>query len=127
MTHTDLDVDAREEIADTLDDLAHDMENDVGYLLALVGGALEDDENFDTDHERALWAVAQWCQEVNVRPDLSEYETGECVPPGGQEAEHPRYPEDRDDWIEDDNGDEVPRRSEPADFGGGESTGVQDL
>jgi len=32
-----------------------------------------------------------------------------------------------DEWVEDDNGEKVPRRSEPADFGGGESTGVQDL
>ena len=32
-----------------------------------------------------------------------------------------------EDTITDDDGNEVPRRSEPADFGGGESTGVQDL
>lgn len=93
-THdSDLPAEDRDRIAEQLDDLAHDMENDVEYLLALIGGALEGSENFDNDHERALWAVAQWCQEVNVRPDLSEYETGMCVPPGEQEAEHPRYPE----------------------------------
>ena len=32
-----------------------------------------------------------------------------------------------EDTITDDDGNEVPRHSEPADFGGGESTGVQDL
>lgn len=34
---------------------------------------------------------------------------------------------DGDEWIENDRGDTVPERSEPADFGGGESTGVQEL
>lgn len=34
---------------------------------------------------------------------------------------------DDDEWVEDDHGNKVPEQSEPADFGGGESTGVQDL
>lgn len=41
---------------------------------------------------------------------------------GGEDADS-----DGDGWVEDDHGNRVPKRSEPADFGGGESTGVQDL
>ncbi len=44
-----------------------------------------------------------------------------CWPcyPGGHEAANPA--------VEDDEIDEMPARSEPADFSGGESTGVIDL
>lgn len=43
------------------------------------------------------------------------------------DAEPRRQPSNGGDTITDDDGNEVPRRSEPADFGGGESTGVQKL
>ena len=66
-----------------------DMENDLEYLLGLAGhDALESDE-FEDDFERAAWAVAQWCQELQYVPDLREYQTGKTVPPG-------TVPEDRE-------------------------------
>lgn len=37
------------------------------------------------------------------------------------------HADDETEYVEDDDGDRVPKQSEPADFGGGESTGVQDL
>lgn len=83
--------------SDALDDLETDPANDVGYLLCLVADALDDDENFDDDYDRALWAVAQWCQELQSVPDLRDYSTGKQVPPGEQstlfDANFPGYEE----------------------------------
>lgn len=49
----------------------------------------------------------------------------------GFESVNPDAPpldeEDGDEWVENDDGDQVPRRSESADFGHGETTGVIDL
>lgn len=51
-------------------------------------------EQMDDAYFAALEAlseyVEQWCQELNVRPDLSAYSTGETVPEGEQVGEHPR-------------------------------------
>lgn len=58
------------------------MGNDVNYLLGLIAEALEDGSAFDTDFERAAWAVSQWCQELQYQPDLRDYTTGLCVPFG---------------------------------------------
>lgn len=85
--------DVRDDLAATLADLPEDMDNDAEFLAGLLGDALEDDEHFTDDYERALWAVSQWCQELNVLPDLDEYDTGVCVPPGEQRGQHPRLVE----------------------------------
>jgi len=70
----------------------HDLDttNDLEYLLSLAGEAMRDEQNFDSDYDRALWVVSEWCQEINVRPHLDDYETGENVPKGKQVGEHPR-------------------------------------
>lgn len=71
-------------ISDTLldelnDDRDLDMENNLEYLLGLVGDTIED-ETFEDDSERVKWAIAEWCTELWYIPDLRGYETGECVP-----------------------------------------------
>lgn len=85
--------DVRGELATALADLPEDMDNDAEFLVSLLGDALEDNENFEDDYDRALWAVSQWCQELNVLPDLDDYDTGRCVPPGAQKGQHPRLDE----------------------------------
>lgn len=84
---------AAESVGDVLEHEDLRPSNDLEYLLVLANAAMLDNENFDSDHERALWAVSQWCQEVNVRPNLDEWGTGEEVPRGEQRGEHPRHPE----------------------------------
>lgn len=59
-----------------------DAENDLEYLLGLVGDALREEDAFKDDGERARWVVAHWCQEVGYEPDLREYAVGETVPRG---------------------------------------------
>ena len=57
--------------------------------------------------DRAVWLIEEWgIERPAVNTALDEYDAEKFV---------------------DGNGDLVPRRSEPADFGGGESTGVQEL
>lgn len=67
-----------------------DQQNDLEYLLSLAGEAMRNDKHFDSDYDRALWVVSEWCQEINVRPHLDDYKTGENVPKGEQVGEHPR-------------------------------------
>jgi hypothetical protein len=76
-----------------------DEANDLEYLLALASEAMADDDAFDSDAERARWAVAEWCQEVRYLPDLSQWKTGLSVPPGEQpdslrDPNHPRLGEE---------------------------------
>lgn len=61
-------------------------------------------------------------EDVEFDVDASD---DEIVVQWWDESDHQE--DDEDDWIEDDRGNKRPRRSESADFGGGESTGVQDL
>jgi hypothetical protein len=69
-------------LADELgEDTDLDAENDLEYLLGLVGDAVENGD-FEDDAARARWAVAHWCQEVGYLPDLRGYETGQIVPAG---------------------------------------------
>jgi len=58
-----------------------DTEDDVEYLLGLVGEALREDRYADA-HKRAAWAVSAWCQELQYVPDLRDYGAGEQVPTG---------------------------------------------
>ena len=57
-------------------------ENDLEYLLALIGEAERWGIQFDSDARKARWVVAHWCQEVGYQPDLSSYPAGEIVPRG---------------------------------------------
>ncbi|WP_323190776.1 helix-turn-helix transcriptional regulator [Halostella sp. PRR32] len=56
-----------------------DPADDLEYLVALT---VEPDEYFEDSAAAAEWAVAQWCQELQWVPDLSDYDTGQSVPPG---------------------------------------------
>jgi hypothetical protein len=58
------------------------------------------------------------CPGCNATIDASDRLCGECL---AREAERD------DDGDDGDDGRPEPARSEPADFGGGESTGVQEL
>lgn len=92
-THTDEPQAVDSDVLDALEGVIEDasMSDDVEYLAGLLLEAVEDEHDaFDSDYERALWAVSQWCQELNVVPDLDAYETGETVPKGDQRGQHPR-------------------------------------
>jgi len=69
-----------EHVRQRVEDL--DPTNDLGYLLGLVDDALEETDQFETDFERAAWVVAQWMQEMQFEPDLSEWPTGQTVSKG---------------------------------------------
>jgi len=69
-------------LADVLEGVTDDMTDDVEYLLGLVAEALEDDDAFDDNHERAAWAVSAWCQELQYEPALRA--TGKQIPRGAQ-------------------------------------------
>jgi hypothetical protein len=94
--------------------------------------------------------IPTWANDDAVDPRLGEHVDGNPRPvasDGGVSVSYPKGPTDEDtdtDDSESDDGsclcddtelgcfehfqqDDEPRRSEPADFGGGESTGVQDL
>lgn len=59
-----------------------DMDDDLHYLLSLIGEAMGDDEVFEDDSQRAKWAISQWVHELRYTPDLSEYAIEDPIPPG---------------------------------------------
>jgi hypothetical protein len=65
--------------------------NALEYLLGLVGIAVDREDAFDADHERARWVIAQWCQETEYIPDLSDYSTGQQIPKETVPPAFPRY------------------------------------
>jgi hypothetical protein len=81
-----MDEELRRFLSHEISQLVADEENDVQYLMGLISESLEDNESFDSDFERAQWAVAQWCQELRWVPDTREYTTGKTIPPGNQEG-----------------------------------------
>lgn len=59
-----------------------DATNDLDYLLGLVDDALREQSAFGSDFERAAWVVAQWMQEVDFEPDISDFSATDRVPMG---------------------------------------------
>ena len=88
--------------------------------------------NFDSDPDVSIW-FDESIEKVRVSstPGGNAFDAEEArelheeLDAAIEAAE--KIEDDDGETITDDEGNEVPRRSEPADFGGGESTGVQDL
>lgn len=74
-----------------------DVDNDLNYLLGIIGEALDDAnaEHFADDAERAEWVIAAWSQELQYLPDLRDYDVGEQVKLGEvpRDLETARYRE----------------------------------